>query len=431
MTGGRPDTTRPETIVALSSGTLPAAIAVVRTSGPDAFAAAAALAGPLPDERRASLRRLKSPQHGTTIDDALVIAFPGPNTATGEDIVEYQCHGSKAVVAALIDALVAQPGIRRAEPGEFTRRALSNSRIDLTQAEGLAELVEAESEAQRKSAFLRADGAIRRLIEQWRDSVLTLSAEAEVAIDYADEDDGQISYNPSTRATELASSMRQLLACPRVERLRDGVRIVVAGPPNAGKSSLVNALAGEQRAIVTAIPGTTRDLIEVPLIIDGLPIVLVDTAGLRTSQDEVEAIGIGLAQREIERADILMWLGESAECPAHPLSLQVATKSDLRTGSAGLPTSTVTGEGLSLLQAKLAELAVQIIPTGDQPALTRREAALVTECAEALEAVAMLDDPLLAAERLRGARIALDQISGLAGVEQLLDALFGRFCLGK
>jgi tRNA modification GTPase len=420
-----------DTIVALSSGRLPAAIAVIRTSGPDALAAAQAVAGKLPMPRRASLRNLRDPRDAALIDLGLVIYFPAPDTNTGEEIVEYQCHGSKAVVEALIAALVAQPGMRPAEPGEFTRRALANGRIDLTQAEGLAELLEAESEAQRKSALLRAEGGLRGRIEHWRGILLDLSAEAEVAIDYAGEDDGGAAYDPVDRLAALIASFDTLLTAPRVERLRDGVRLVVAGPPNAGKSSLVNALAGEARAIVTPIAGTTRDLVEVNLAIAGIPVTLVDTAGLRDAQDEVEQIGIKLAEREINRADLLIWLGTSADQPAHPRALLVASKADLRIDRPGLRLSVVSGEGVDDLKDWIVSQARDIIPSSEQPALNQREAGLLMSGRTALMRALTLTNPILVAEELRAARTALDTISGRSGVEDLLDALFGRFCLGK
>ncbi len=420
-----------DTIVALSSGALPAAIAVIRTSGPYARAAAGAIAGMLPPPRRASLRTFRNPDDGALLDRGLLVYFPGPDTSSGEDIVEYQCHGSKAVVAALIDALVSRPGVRLAEPGEFTRRALANGRIDLTQAEGLAELLEAESEAQRKSALFRAEGGLRRQIEHWRAELIDLSVEAEVAIDYADEEDGGSSHDPSLRIDALLRSFDSLLTAPRVERLRDGVRLVVAGPPNAGKSSLVNALAGEARAIVTSIAGTTRDVIEVPLSIDGIPLTLVDTAGLREAEGEVEQIGIELAQREIGRADLLLWLGPSASQPLHPRCLLITSKADLHATRAGWRVSVVDGEGLDDVKAWIVAQSAGILPNSEQPGLNQREAALLADARAALASAYDLRDPVLIAEEYRLARRALDQVSGLVGVEQLLDALFGRFCLGK
>ena len=421
----------PDTIVALSSGRLPAAIAVIRTSGPAALAAAQALAGKPPSPRRASLRSFRDPANGALIDRGLILSFPGPDTATGENVVEYQCHGSKAVVAALIAALVELPGMRLAEPGEFTRRSLANGRIDLTQAEGLAELLEAESEAQRISALRRAEGGLRREVERWRIALLELSAEAEVAIDYADEEDGGSAFDPSLRIAALIARLDALLSAPRVERMRDGVRLVVAGPPNAGKSSLVNALAGEARAIVTAIPGTTRDLVEVPLSIAGIPLTLVDTAGLRESDEEVERIGIALAEREVVRADVLLWLGTNAEQPAHPRCLLIASKADRHASFAGHRVSVIDGEGLDSLKDWIASQARTLIPSTEQPGLNEREAGLLVECHGALSRVPGLNDPVLIAEELRLARGALDRVSGISGVDDLLDALFGRFCLGK
>lgn len=420
-----------DTIVALSSGALPAAIAIVRTSGPRAVAAGEAVAGKAPKPRRASLRSFRDPVDGALIDRGLLLFFPGPDTSTGEDVVEYQCHGSKAVVAALIASLISLPGMRAAGPGEFTRRGLINGRIDLTQAEGLAELLEAESEAQRTSALRRTEGELRRQIDAWRDAVLALSAKAEVAIDYADEEDGAAVFDPAPRLGALVASFDALLAAPRVERLRDGVRLVVAGPPNAGKSSLVNALAGEARAIVTATAGTTRDVIEVPLSIGGAALTLVDTAGLRDTDEQIEKIGVGLAEREIQRADLLLWLGASEDLPRHPNSLLVASKADLRHRYPGHRVSVIDGEGIDELKRWIAAQAGSIIPSPEQPGLNEREAALLIDCRAALVRAAALQDPVLIAEELRLARSALEMISGISGVEGLLDALFSRFCLGK
>lgn len=420
-----------DTIVALSSGRPPAAIAVVRTSGPAAFDAAEALAGELPEPRQAMLRRLIDPRHRTLIDEALILRFDAPNSSTGENIVEYQCHGGRATVDALVTALLEQPGVRLAEPGEFTRRALANGRIDLTEAEGLADLLMAETELQRRSAMARAGGGLRRRIDGWRERLLALAAQAEVAIDYADEDDGAGAFDLAPAIEVLAGEMGELVNAPRIEPLRDGIRVVVAGPPNAGKSSLVNALAQSEKAIVTHIAGTTRDLIEVPIAIGGVPFVLVDTAGLRESEDVVESIGIDRARSEAERADLLLWLGDPGEVPEHAGLIPVAAKADLGVAGTGLPVSSVTGEGLGQLTRTLVERAKALLPKGDQLALDRRQHDLLGEALFALQRASRLSDPVLVAEELRIARVALDRISGRAGVEELLDSLFGRFCLGK
>lgn len=419
-----------DTIVALSSGRPPAAIAVVRTSGPAAFAAAEAIAGGLPKPRQAALRRLTDPRDGSPVDEALVLRFDAPNSATGENIVEYQCHGGRATVDALIGALLRQPGVRMAEPGEFTRRALANGRIDLTEAEGLADLLAAETELQRRSAMTRAGGAFRRRLDEWRDRLLALSAQAEVAIDYADEEDGQGQVDLADALGRLAAEMGEIVQGPRVEPLRDGIRVVLAGPPNAGKSSLLNALAQGEKAIVTHIPGTTRDVIEVPIAIAGFPFVLVDTAGLRQSDDVVEAMGIDRARDEAERADLLLWLGSADEMPTHPGLILVAAKADLQHG-AGLPVSALTGEGIVELSKTLVARAGALLPNGDQIALDRRQHDLLAEAEAALVRAMKLGEPVLVAEELRVARLAIDRIAGRSGVEDLLDALFGRFCLGK
>jgi tRNA modification GTPase len=420
-----------DTIVALSSGRPPAAIAVVRTSGPHAFAAGAELAGELPAVRKAAVRRLIDPKNGSLIDEALILCFDGPNSATGENIVEYQCHGGRATVDALISCLLAQPGIRLAEAGEFTRRALANGRIDLTEAEGLAELLSAETELQRRSAMARAGGALRTKLEEWRGRLLQLSAQAEVAIDYVDEDEAGVDHDLGPGCLALAMDMALLLSGPTIEALRDGIRAVVAGPPNAGKSSLVNALAQSERAIVTPIAGTTRDVIETPIAIGGIPFVLVDTAGLRDSADTVESIGIDRARSEAERADLLLWLGRPDEAPAASDLIVIAAKADLGEVEEGLPVSAVTREGLDALMRLMLERASALVPKADELALDRRQHVLLTEALEAIQRAIDLPDPVLAAEELRTARHAIDRIGGRAGVEDLLDALFGRFCLGK
>ena len=422
-----------DTIFALSSGRPPAAISVIRVSGPLAHHAGECLAGTLPEARIAALRELRHPASGELIDEALLLRFDGPASSTGENIVELQCHGGRAVVDALLMALELLEGLRLAEPGEFTRRAFENGRIDLTEAEGLADLIEAETETQRKAALALAEGGLRKQIDGWQSQVLALSARAERAIDYADEGGPDSDPALSSECAAIASELRQWLDRPRIEALKDGVRVVVAGPPNAGKSSLVNAIAGQERAIVTDIPGTTRDHIEVPLSLAGIPLLLTDTAGLRETDDRVEAIGVSRAASLLERSDILLWLGDSNEAPAHPRLIRVHAKADVR-GPAprgSVAVSALTGEGLKTLLERVADQAKLLLPAEDAVALNRRQARHIGEAADALGLAAAGGDLVLIAEELRQARSAFDRMTGRAGVEDVLDALFSRFCLGK
>ena len=421
-----------ETIFALSSGRPPAAIAVIRISGSEAHEAGRRLAGDLPEPRQAVVRELRDPRSGELLDEALVLRFDQPASSTGEDIVEFQCHGGRAVVDSVLAALAALDGLRAAEPGEFTRRAFGNGRIDLTEAEGLADLIEAETESQRKAALALAEGGLRKQISLWQERLLALSAQAERAIDYDDEDE---SLDPALPAgcDELAAELTDWLDRPRVEPLKDGVRVVVGGPPNAGKSSLINAMAGEEKAIVTPIPGTTRDHIEVPLAIAGVPVLLTDTAGLRETTDEVEAIGVSRATALIESADILLWLGDPGDARNHPRTVQVHPKADLggAVSAGSLAVSAVTGEGLGDLLKRTGELAQSLLPAEGAVALNRRQAGHIEEAARALADATNGPDIVFVAENLRLARGAFDHLTGRAGVEDVLDALFGRFCLGK
>lgn len=424
-----PDAGVGETIFALSSGSPPAGVAVIRTSGPAAHLAAVAFTGALPPPRRAALRTFRDPGTGKSIDRLLLLRFDGPELATGEDVVEYQCHGGRAVVRAMLEALGSHPGLRLAEPGEFTRRALANGRIDLIEAGGLAELLAAETELQRRAAQSRASGAVSEMIEQWRERLLAIAATAEVAIDYADEEDGAAAPTIAGAAAALADDIRMRLAAPRLDRLRDGFRIVLAGPPNSGKSSLLNALTQSARAIVTPIPGTTRNSIEVPIAHGGLPLVLVDTAGLRDSVDPVERLGIKRARDELALADLVLWLGR--DDPADGM-LALSSKADLDALLPGrLAVSSETGEGLDeLWRAIHVRLADRVPATGDL-IVDQREAALLSDACGLLHAAAAASDPIVASEEVAAARGAFDRLTGRAGIDELLDALFGRFCLGK
>jgi tRNA modification GTPase len=423
-----------DTIFALSSGRPPAAVSVIRVSGPIAHEAGTGIAGPLPEPRTAALRELRHPHSAELIDEALVLRFDSPASATGEDVLEIQCHGGRAVVDAVLAALASFEGLRPAQPGEFTRRAFENGRIDLTEAEGLADLIEAETESQRKGALAVAEGGLKKQVAMWIERVLALSAGAERAIDY-DEADDPVDPALQRACADLAAELREWLDRPRIEPLKAGVRVVVAGPPNSGKSSLLNAIAGTERAIVTDVPGTTRDHIEVPLSLNGVPIVLTDTAGLRESADEIEAIGVAHSAKLIEIADVLLWLGDPGDAPDHPRNLCVHSKADLTQRSIApdqsIAVSAVTGAGIADLLRRIEAWARTLLPTEDAVSLNRRQAALIEEAADALVHGAEASELVLMAEDLRLARGAFDRLTGRAGVEDVLDALFARFCLGK
>lgn len=378
------------------------------------------------------MRELRDPRDGGHLDEALILRFDGPASATGENIVEFQCHGGRAVVDAVLGSLGSIEGLREARPGEFTRRAFENGRIDLTEAEGLADLLEAETESQRCAALALAEGGLTKQIAAWQERLLGLSAMVERAIDY-DEEDERVDPAILDGCRVLADELADWLRRPRVEPLRDGVRVVVAGPANAGKSSLINAIVGSERAIVTDVPGTTRDHIDVPLSLSGLPVVLTDTAGLRETDDRVEAIGVERAGRLVEGADVLLWLGEPEDAPTHQRLILVHAKADLRgtgpDGSAAI--SSVTGEGISKLLEQVSSQARAVLPAEGALALNRRQATHLTEARDALAAAASVGDLVLIAEGLRQARAAFDRLTGRAGIEDVLDQLFGRFCLGK
>jgi tRNA modification GTPase len=427
-----------ETIFALSSGAPPAAIAVVRVSGPSAFPAGAALAGTLPEPRRAALRRLRDVA-GETLDHALMLVFPGPDSATGEDIVELHLHGGRAVVAAVESALAALPGLRRAEPGEFTRRALAAGRIDLAEAEGLGDLLMAETEAQRRAALVAAEGSVSRQVGAWNARLLALAARAEAVLDFADEDDVGADAiavaEIAEGAASLAGDMGAALANPPVERLRDGIRVVLAGAPNAGKSTLLNALVGRDAAIVSPIAGTTRDRIETGVIRDGIAYVLIDTAGLaETTDDPIEAIGIDRAREAIATADIVLLLDDMS-VPVGPQVIAIHPRCDepgRDTGGEGrISVSARTGDGLAILWDVLAGEARALLPRIDQLVLNRRQREQVGIAREAVAEAAGERNSLLVAEQLRIARASLDRVTGASGTEAMLDALFGRFCIGK
>jgi tRNA modification GTPase len=421
-----------DTIFALSSGSPPAAIAVVRISGPCAEAALEALAGKLPPPRVAMLASLS--WRGERLDNALVLRFPGPHSATGEDVAELHLHGGRAVVAAVLEALAGQEGLRAAEPGEFTRRAFENGRIDLAEAEGLADLLSAETQSQRRAALAMAGGSLSREVEAWRQRLLVLAAALEAALDFSDEGEVGEAWPPGWAADldALSLEIAAFLERPSAERLRDGVRTVVAGPPNSGKSSLLNVLVQREAAITSAVAGTTRDLIEVPTAIAGVPFLLIDTAGLRESADEIETLGVARALASVAEADLVLWLGDPADAPDPARTILVQSKCDLTLPErqADVRVSALTGAGIGELVGAMSSRALALLPAEGEVAANARQRQAM---AQALIHLGEADstDMIIAAEALRQARLELDRITGRAGVEDMLDMLFGRFCIGK
>jgi tRNA modification GTPase len=435
-----------DTSAALASGRPPAAIAVIRISGPAAMAVTRQLAGTLPPPRRLSLRALNDPASGALLDTALVVVFPGPATASGEDLTELHLHGGPAVVSGVLAAITSQPSVRLAEPGEFTRRAFRNGRMDLAQVEGLADLVSAETAVQRDQALALAGGALTRLADTWRERCLAILSEAEASLDFA-EDEADVAARLDEAAREqlitIANELANILAdATRAARIRDGLTIAVTGAPNVGKSSLVNALAMRDVAIVTAVAGTTRDALEVPLDLAGVAAVLIDTAGLRDTDDPVEAIGIARARARAAAADLVLCVitaNDTATVPSLPTGTQsalVINKIDLGIQATlpgdALAVSAETGEGLPALRMWLSNWARQAARPGEPALLSHaRHRAAFADAEAALREAANADEPVLRAESLRIAAHAFGRIAGRIGVDDVLDRIFSRFCIGK
>ncbi len=423
-----------DTIFALSSGSPPAGIAVVRVSGPSAAATLEALCGALPPPRRAVARYLRD-RDGTVLDHALVIFLPGPDNATGEDTAEFHLHGGRAVVAAVERALGSMDGLRRAEPGEFTRRAFINGRLDLAESEGLADLLEAETEIQRRSAMAMLGGGLSREVEMWREQVLMLSAQVEAVLDFSDEEDAaDLPVSFAEGLSGLKAGISGWLDRPQARVLKEGFRVVLAGPPNSGKSTLFNTLLEDEAAITAPTAGTTRDVLQRSCAIAGIPFTFVDTAGLREgSADAIELIGIERAKNAVDLADLVLWLGKEGEGPCG--AWEIETKADLPgTKQKSGPQARVsarTGEGLAELRTRLIERARCSLPAAGQAALSDRQHRLLTEAFDCLSGIAPEEDLLLIGENLRGARAAFDRLIGRSSTEDMLDALFGRFCIGK
>ncbi|WP_421995731.1 tRNA uridine-5-carboxymethylaminomethyl(34) synthesis GTPase MnmE [Reyranella sp.] len=429
----------------------PGALAVVRLSGPRAADALMVLAGgkALPPPRRLALRTVRDPASGETIDRGLVVWFEAPHTETGETMAELHLHGGRAVVGGALAAIGRLDFCRLAEPGEFTRRAFENGKLDLTEAEGIADLVAAETDQQRRQALQQMDGALHRLYEDWRGQGLRLLAHLEAAIDFPDED------LPSGLADDVRGGIDRLraaiadhLADRRGERLREGLHIAIIGPPNAGKSSLLNLLARRDAAIVSETAGTTRDVIEVHLDLAGWPVVLADTAGLRDSPDRIEQEGVRRARARAASADLRLlvldatgdWRGLRQQVLAATpqwnaaSDIVVVNKTDLApaAGDDAVPLSATTGAGLAALLARIEAAAGALMQDSGPPPFTRaRHRAALVDCQDALGRALQATEIALAAEDLRLALRALGRITGVVRVEELLDVIFRDFCIGK
>jgi tRNA modification GTPase len=427
-----------DTIFALASGAGQAALAVMRMSGPDSGPMLDALCRRRPLPRRAALRTLRGPRGGT-LDRAVVLWMPGPGSYTGEDTAELFLHGGRAVTEGVADALV-DLGARPADAGEFTRRAVRNGRLGLTEAEAVVDLVEAETAAQREQALRQLDGGLRRLYEDWAARLRVLLAQAEALIDFADEN-----LPPDEEASAFVElrALREEIAAHlddgrRGERLREGLVVAVTGAPNVGKSSLVNALAGRDVAIVSAIPGTTRDALETRVVFGGVPVTLVDTAGLRDADDPIEAEGVRRARERAAKADLVIRLVECGSgrsgAEDDQTGLLVANKADLGGPCplGAVRASVVTADGLDALRARLDAAVEALTSRSGPPALTRaRHRAALEEALARLMAAEVACLPELRAEDLRLAMRAVGRITGQVGVEDVLDTIFSRFCIGK
>ncbi len=436
----------PDTIFALSTAPGRAGIAVVRVSGTGAREAWRALtASAVPEPRRAVLRRIRD-QDGEHIDEALALFFAGPASATGEDVVEFHLHGGRAISEAVLRALSQVPGLRAAEAGEFTRRAVLAGKLDLTQAEALADLIDAETEAQRKQALRQYEGGLAALYEGWRAELIRVAAWAEAAIDFPDEDLPQdLDAKLHAPITALLHDMRAHLDDSRAgEIVREGVMLTIIGAPNAGKSSLLNALAKRDVAIVSETPGTTRDVVEVRLDLGGVLVHCADTAGLREARDTIEAEGVRRALARAADSDMtLLVLDGSAADPFAGLGAEVVARATLTVWNKrdlawpcprdGLAISARTGEGLEALTARLSEQVQNRLArrTADAPMTRARHREGVTQAVAALARAEQATAPELVAEDLRLALRALGRITGRVDIEELLDVVFRDFCIGK
>ena len=427
-----------DTIVALSSGALPSGVAIIRLSGPQTTAVLESLSIERPEPRRLTLAALRIDNQ--LIDTGLVAWMPAPHSFTGEDTAELQVHGSPSVVRTLLRSIAALPGLRLAEAGEFTRRAFLNGKLDLTEVEGLGDLIEAETETQRQQAVARLAGGLSDTIMSWRETLLDARAEIEARLDFSDE--GDVSAELPTSVIVAIESLSTALgdavvSVGRGRIVREGLRVALAGPPNVGKSSLLNALAKSDLAIVSDEPGTTRDVREVALDLGGRLVILIDMAGLRATQSRAEAEGVRRAEAEIGRADLVLWLVapdvDALEPPQAQPMWTVGTKADIGAVAAEYALSAANGVGIAELLAALAAFAESAAGAG-APALVSRERDLLALQAAQAALDRFISDGAtdeIAAEHLRQASMALERLLGRIDTEQVLDRLFAAFCIGK
>lgn len=436
-----------QTIFALATGPLPSAIAILRVSGSRAGDVLRALTGSLPSPRRAVRCDLRT-RDGELIDDGVALWFPAPASATGEDVAELHIHGSRAVAAALIKTLSAFEGVRPAEPGEFTRRGFENGKLDLTEAEGLDDLIHADTDAQRRQALRQLGGVLGDRARRWRDQIIEALALVEAGIDFSDEGDvaDELMRPARAKIAELSAEIAEVLAEQgRGEKLRDGMVVAIAGPPNVGKSTLINRLARREVAIVSPHAGTTRDVIEVQLDLDGYPVTVIDTAGLRDSDDPVEQEGVRRARSRAAAADLVLWLSTATDASdpdvSGPEVWRVQNKIDLavsevagsNSSEPGFRISAATGEGFAELLRELTQFAAQYFGSAEAGLITRdRHRLLLAEASASLERSLVLGlAEEIVAEELRASAHSLGRLLGRVDVEDVLGEIFGRFCIGK
>lgn len=440
------------TIFALSSGRGKAGVAVIRISGTETKAIIRSLTRRIPAARVATLTTFVDPQNEQALDRGLLLWFPAPASFTGEDMAEMHVHGGRAVLEAVFQVLTRFRGVREAEPGEFTRRAFENGKLDLTTAEGLADLIEAETEVQRRQAFRQSNGELQRLYDGWRATLLKALASMEAELDFSDEEDVPVEVTETARLVvmELHRALSRHLADKRRgEILRDGICVVIAGPPNAGKSSLMNALVRRDVAIVSAEAGTTRDVIEAHLDLGGLPVILMDTAGIREAEGAIEQEGVRRTIDRARNADVILWLrdGSAKNAPGpetiaieqqqrEPLVIEIHNKCDLATvpQSSGIRLSAKTGDGLDTLITCLTKAAQNIVGSNESVGITRaRHRHELQICLAALDRFLTGDFAALElrAEDLRHAASAIGRLTGRIDVEEVLNLIFAEFCIGK